>query len=85
VVRSLSSGIIFPNLPVAMSMSWETEVTTSTHSPISDRLMMFHIGFLSQVAQADHGTGLASAMRTDLIMAYENIILNNLIITKMTR
>jgi hypothetical protein len=25
--------------------SWETEVTTSTDSPFSDKLMLYHIGF----------------------------------------
>lgn len=68
------------NLPAPRSM--ETEVTTSTESPFSDKLMMYHIGFLSQVAQAYHGTGLASSMRSDLIAAYETIILKNLLITK---
>ena len=28
--------------------------------------MLYHIGFLFQVAQAYHGAGLAAAMRTDL-------------------
>lgn len=67
-------------LPVPRSM--ETEVTTSTVSPFSDKLMMYHIGFLAQVAQAYHGTGLASAMRSDLVAAYETIILKNLYVTK---
>ncbi|MFD1038342.1 DUF3231 family protein [Virgibacillus byunsanensis] len=68
------------NLPIPMS--WESEVTTSQDSPFSDKLMLYHIGFLLQVAQAYHGTGLASAMRTDLVMTYEKIILKNLMVTK---
>ncbi|MGG3564756.1 DUF3231 family protein [Neobacillus rhizosphaerae] len=68
------------NLPVPKS--WETEVTTSTDSPFSDKLMMYHIGFLFQAAQAYHGTGLASAMRTDLVAAFESVILKNLLVTK---
>lgn len=68
------------NLPVPKS--WETEVTTSTDAPFSDKLMMYHIGFLFQAAQAYHGTGLASAMRTDLVAAYEGVILKNLMVTK---
>ncbi len=68
------------NLPVPTS--WETEITTSTDSPFSDKLMLFHIGFLMQVSQAYHGTGLASAMRMDLVAQYEKIILRNLMITK---
>lgn len=68
------------NLPIPRS--WETEVTTSTDSPFSDKLMMYHTGFLFQAAQVYHGTGLASAMRTDLITTYESIILKNLMVTK---
>ena len=43
------------NLPVPKS--WETEVTTSTDSPFSDKLMLYHIGFLFQAAQNYHGAG----------------------------
>jgi Protein of unknown function (DUF3231) len=68
------------NLPVPKS--WETEVTTSTDSPFSDKIMLYHIGFLYQAAQNYHGTGLASAMRTDLVAAYEGTILKNLRVTK---
>lgn len=68
------------NLPIPRS--WETEVTTSTDSPFSDKLMMYHTGFLFQAAQVYHGTGLASAMRTDLITTFESIILKNLMVTK---
>jgi hypothetical protein len=68
------------NLPVPKS--WETEVTTSTNSPFSDKLMMYHIGFLFQAAQAYHGTGLASAMRSDLVVAFEGVILKNILVTK---
>ena len=68
------------NLPVPKS--WETEVTTSTVSPFSDKLMMYHIGFLFQAAQAYHGTGLASAMRSDLVVAFEGVILKNILVTK---
>jgi hypothetical protein len=68
------------NLPVPKS--WETEVTASTDSPFSDKLMMYHIGFLFQAAQNYHGAGLASAMRTDLVTAYERTILKNLMVTK---
>lgn len=51
--------------------SWETEVTTSTDSPFSDNLMLYHIGFLFQAAQ---GAGLASAVRTHLVTGYESTI-----------
>ncbi len=57
-------------------------MTTSTDSPFSDKLMLYHIGFLFQAAQNYHGAGLASAMRTDLVTTYESTILKNLLVTK---
>ncbi len=68
------------NLPVPKSL--ETEVTISTDSPFSDKLLLYHIGFLFQAAQNYHGAGLASSMRTDLIATYESTIIQNLSVTK---
>jgi hypothetical protein len=79
-IKAFSKIMQTDNLPAPKS--WETEVTTSTDSPFSDKLIMYHIGFLYQAAQAYHGLGLASAMRADLVTAYESIILKNLMVTK---
>ena len=79
-IKDFSKIMQTDNLPVPKS--WETEVTTSTDSPFSDKLMLYHIGFLFQVAQAYHGAGLAAAMRTDLVATYEGTILQNLMLTK---
>jgi hypothetical protein len=79
-IKTFSKIMHDDNLP--SPRSWETEVTTSTDSPFSDKLMMYHTGFLFQAAQVYHGTGMASAMRTDLIATYERIILKNLMVTK---
>ncbi|MEK5444435.1 DUF3231 family protein [Fredinandcohnia sp. FSL W7-1320] len=79
-IKSFSKIMQTDNLPVPKS--WETEVTTSTDSPFSDKLMLYHTGFLFQAAQAYHGAGLASAMRTDLVATYESTILQNLMLTK---
>ncbi|SDQ09142.1 DUF3231 family protein [Virgibacillus salinus] len=79
-IKSFSKILDEENLSVPKS--WETEVTTSTESPFSDKLLMYHIGFLSQVAQGYYGKGLASAMRTDILTAYERVILRNLRVTQ---
>ncbi|GIN39066.1 DUF3231 family protein [Heyndrickxia oleronia] len=79
-IKTFSKIMQNDNLPVPKS--WETEVTTSTDSPFSDKLMLYHMGFLFQAAQNYHGAGLASAMRTDLVTAYENTIIKNLLVTK---
>ncbi|MBB6452387.1 hypothetical protein HNQ94_000832 [Salirhabdus euzebyi] len=79
-IQSLGKILHQDNLPIPMS--WESEVTDSTESPFSDKLMLYHTGFLLQTAQNYHGAGLASAMRSDLAMTYEKIILKNLSVTK---
>ncbi|WP_342048823.1 DUF3231 family protein [Bacillus sp. OTU530] len=79
-IQAFSKIMQTDNLPAPKS--WETEVTTSTDSPFSDKLMLYHVGFLFQAAQAYHGAGLAAAMRTDLVTTYESIILKNLMVTK---
>lgn len=79
-IQKFTSIMHHDNLPVPRS--WETEVTTSTDSPFSDKLMMYHTGFLFQASQVYYGTGLASAMRTDLVTTYESIILKNIMVTK---
>jgi hypothetical protein len=79
-IQALSKIMHKDNLPVPMS--WESEVTTSKDSPFSDKLMLYHMGFLAQTAQVYYGTGLAGAMRTDLAVVYEKTILKTLAITK---
>jgi Protein of unknown function (DUF3231) len=79
-IKTFSKIMQADNLPVPKS--WETEVTISRDSPFSDKLMLYHIGFLFQAAQNYHGAGLASSMRTDLVTAYEGTILKNLMVTK---
>jgi len=79
-IRALAKILQADNLPVPKSL--ETEVTTSTDSPFSDKLILYHMGFLFQAAQNYHGAGLASAMRTDLVATYEKTILQNLLVTK---
>ncbi|WP_042148911.1 DUF3231 family protein [Paucisalibacillus sp. EB02] len=77
-----SFGKILQQDSLPVPMSWESEVTASQDSPFSDKLMLYHIGFLLQTGQAYHGSGLASAMRTDLVVTYEQTILKNLMVTK---
>lgn len=79
-IKALAKIMQADNLPVPKSL--ETEVSMSTDSPFSDKLLMYHMGFLFQAAQTYNGTGLASSMRTDLVTTYESIILQNLMVTK---
>ena len=79
-IKTLGQIMQDDNLP--SPASFETEITTSKAAPFSDRLMMTHIGVLYQVGQVYHGAGLASSMRADLVLAYEQIILKNIAVVK---
>ncbi|UKS28100.1 DUF3231 family protein [Paenibacillus sp. HWE-109] len=63
----LESNLNFP-------VSWESMVTNSTTSPFSDKLIMFHIGFLSSAAVGFYGAGQATCMRRDLSAQYLKLI-----------
>lgn len=58
--------------------TFDAEITNSTTSPFSDKLMMFHIGFLFSTAMVYYGTGWASSLRTDLTPKYINAITDDL-------
>jgi hypothetical protein len=79
-IQDLTKIMQADNLPVPTS--WETEILPSQQAPFSDKLIMYHMGFLFQVAQVYIGAGLATVMRTDLIATYEKIILKNLAVVK---
>lgn len=79
-IQTLSKILQDDHLP--SPTSWESEITTSTQAPFSEKLMLYHIGYLFQAGQVYHGTGLASATRADLVIIYEKIILKNLSISK---
>lgn len=79
-IQLLSKVLQNDNLP--SPASFETEITESQVAPFSDKLMLYHIGFLFQAGQVYHGAGLAAAMRADLVMNYEKVILANIAVVK---
>ncbi|MDN3015526.1 DUF3231 family protein [Paenibacillus sp. BSR1-1] len=56
------------NLPAPPTL--EAEVTKSTTSPFSEKLMMYQVGFLFSTAMVYYGTGWASSPRRDLTPHY---------------
>ncbi|MFF2448213.1 DUF3231 family protein [Neobacillus sp. NPDC058068] len=56
------------NLPVVPLL--DAEITNSTTSPFSEKLMMFQVGFLFSTAMVYYGTGWASSPRRDLTPKY---------------
>lgn len=52
---------------------WEAEITDSTVSPFSDKLIMFHSGFLVNAALTYYGASIGSSFRTDIIVNYSKV------------
>jgi hypothetical protein len=49
---------------------WDAEITNSTVSPFSDKLIMFHAGFLVNAALTYYGASIGSSFRSDIILNY---------------
>ncbi|WP_237389795.1 DUF3231 family protein [Bacillus sp. USDA818B3_A] len=52
---------------------WDDEITDSTVSPFSDKLIMFHAGFLVNTALTYYGASLGSSFRSDIILNYSKV------------
>ena len=59
------------NLPIPEK--WDAEITDSTVSPFSDKLIMFHAGFLVNAALTYYGASLGSSFRSDIIVNYSKV------------
>ena len=52
---------------------WDNEITDSIVSPFSDKLIMFHAGFLVNAALTYYGASLGSSFRSDIIVNYSKV------------
>jgi hypothetical protein len=52
---------------------WDDEITNSTVSPFSDKLIMFHAGFLVNADLTYYGASLGSSYRSDIIVNYSKV------------
>jgi hypothetical protein len=68
-IQSLNTA---ENLP--FQATYETEVTDSTNSPFSDRLIMFEAIALAHIAIARYGNALSSVVRRDLSTMFAKFI-----------
>jgi hypothetical protein len=59
------------NLPIPEK--WDAEITDSTVSPFSDKLIMFHAAFLVNSALTYYGASLGSSLRSDIIVNYYKV------------
>jgi hypothetical protein len=52
---------------------WDADITDSTVSPFSDKLMMFHAAFLVNAALSYYGAAIGSSLRSDIILNYSKV------------
>jgi hypothetical protein len=55
--------------------TWDGEISESTVSPFSDKLLLFHTNMIGAVGMADYGTAISASMRKDLGIDYSRQIL----------
>lgn len=60
------------DLPIPMT--WEQTVTTSTSTPFSEKLLMYHIDMLSSVGIGNYGVSLSATPRRDIALSYSRIL-----------
>jgi hypothetical protein len=65
---------ILLNEDLAIPPNYDGEVLVSTESPFSDRLMMYHVLFLTQGGMGNYGMSMSSAQRHDLAIMYGRLM-----------
>ncbi len=55
---------------------WDAEITDSTVSPFSDKLMMFHAALLVNSAISYYSAALGASLRSDIILNYQQVSLH---------
>lgn len=70
-IEIFGSLLMKDNLP--SPITWDSEVTDSTVSPFSDKLMMYHTRVLSLASIANYGTSIAASSRHDLSAYYARL------------
>lgn len=58
---------------LAAPQRWDDEITDSTASPFSDKLMMFHAAFLVNTALSYYGAAIGASLRSDIILNYKQV------------
>ncbi|MCA1028974.1 DUF3231 family protein [Cytobacillus kochii] len=75
-VRTFFEVFLAENLP--NPSIFDAEITDSTNSPFSEKLIMFQVGFLFSTAMVYYGTGWATSPRRDLSPKYMKAIADDL-------
>jgi hypothetical protein len=57
--------------------TWDGEISHSTVSPFSDKLLLFHTNMIGAVGMADYGTAISASLRKDLGINYSRLLLES--------
>lgn len=68
-----SFDMILAEDDLSIPQRWDDEITDSTVSPFSDKLMMFHAAFLVNTALSYYGAALGSSLRSDIVLNYQQV------------
>ncbi|WP_251551058.1 DUF3231 family protein [Neobacillus muris] len=77
-ISIFSTMLLKENFHTAVTL--DTEITTSTVSPFSDRLITFHSGFLIAAAISYYGTASTASARVDITTSCEKSIIGNFLV-----
>ncbi len=61
------------NNDIQPPVSSDIAITDSTTPPFSDKLTLFHMGFMSAAGTGNYATAAAASQRSDLILNYERL------------
>ena len=67
-------GSILTKENLSSPNSWSSEITNSTVSPFSDKLMLYHLVTLVSAAIGFYGAGMAVTQRRDLALQYTALL-----------
>ncbi|MGV3467404.1 MAG: DUF3231 family protein [Heyndrickxia sp.] len=70
-IKIFSSTLLDNHIQVPMGS--DMAITNSTEQVFSDKLVMFHMGFLSAAGTGNYATAAAASQRTDLVTNYERL------------
>ncbi len=70
-IKVMESYMEMCSLPTPMSI--EHEITDSTESPFSDKLIMFHFGLMIYAGIGNYGVAISESQRSDLIVDYTRL------------
>jgi len=74
-VQLFSSMLTEDDIPAPIA--WDLEVTDSTVTPFSDKLIMFHTTLLIASSISNYATASAASLRTDIAASYVRLTLEN--------